>query len=158
LVGSVSLRDAANAATSTNGIVAPGAWPVKEIKQFERMKVIKRDARHMGDIGLVLRPYVDFSELDELDTLEEPVNASATLYTSTTGSLSNGATSGAPAAAEKVIALETELALVKAQLQRAKEINQEMWTGVVDRTFEQVTGKRAKDLEKTFDGDVQMAE
>lgn len=112
----------------------------------------------MGDIGLVLRPYVDFSELDDLDTLEEPVNASATAYTLTTGSISNGTAAVAPAAAEKVIALETELAMVKAQLQRAKEINQEMWTGVVDRTFEQVTGKRVKDLEKAFNGDVQMAE
>lgn len=158
LVGSVSLRDAANAATSTNGIVAPGAWPVKEIKQFERMKVIKRDARHMGDIGVVLRPYVDFSELDELDTLEEPMDISTGSYTLTAGTVSNGAASATPAAAEKVIALETELAAVKAQLQRAKEINQEMWTGVVDRTFEQVTGKRAKDLERSSDGDVQMAE
>jgi hypothetical protein len=51
----VRTQEEANAATSSHGVVAPGAWPVKEIKQFERMKVIKRDARHTGDLGILLR-------------------------------------------------------------------------------------------------------
>ncbi|KAJ9100980.1 hypothetical protein QFC19_005376 [Naganishia cerealis] len=158
LVGSVSLRDAANAATSTGGIVAAGAWPVKEIKQFERMKVVKRDARHMGDIGVLLRPLVDFSELDELDTLDEPFHAYGSMNGFAMGSATDG-TPSAPIAADKIYALEEELETVKAQLRRAAEINQEMWNGVVDRTFEQLKGKRTEGLVNgAAEGDVQMAD
>ncbi|GHJ90405.1 hypothetical protein NliqN6_6807 [Naganishia liquefaciens] len=158
LVGSVSLRDAANAATSSHGVVAPGAWPVKEIKQFERMKVIKRDARHTGDLGILLRPHVDFSEIDDLDTLEQPTAdyVYAGMPNSSSGGGGGGGAASVPAAAEQVIALEAELASVKAQLQRAHEINQEMWTGMVDKAFERVTGKGVKELEKAFEGDVSM--
>lgn len=152
LVGSVSLRDAANAATS-NGSVAPGAWPVREVKQFERMKVLKRDVRHMGDVGILLRPHFDFSELEDLDTLEESHSGYA--FNGPVAAAPIGVTA-VPAAAEQVIALEAELAAVKAQLHRAHEINQEMWTGVVDKTFERVTGKGVKELERAVDGDVRM--
>jgi hypothetical protein len=124
------------------------------VKQFERMKVVKRDVRHMGDVGILLRPYVDFSQLEDLDTLEESPSSYASAgpigVPQITGSVA------VPAAAEQVIALEAELAAVKAQLQRAHEINQEMWTGVVDKTFERVTGKGVKELERGVDGDVRM--
>ncbi|KAJ9124790.1 hypothetical protein QFC24_003159 [Naganishia onofrii] len=161
LVGSVSLRDAANAATmSVGGIVGAGAWPVKEVKQFERMKVVKRDAaRQMGDVGVMLRPLVGFSELDELDTLEDDQDdelafaayGNGTTTTTTSASLVPGAV------AEKLSAVQAELEAVKAQLQRATEINQEMWNGVVERTFEQVAAAGGKGGNET-EGDVQMAD
>jgi hypothetical protein len=161
LVGSVSLRDAANAATmSVGGIVGAGAWPVKEVKQFERMKVVKRDAaRQMGDVGVMLRPLVGFSELDELDTLEDDQDdelafaayGNGTTTTTTSASLAPGAV------AEKLSAVQAELEAVKAQLQRATEINQEMWNGVVERTFEQVAAAGGKGGNET-EGDVQMAD
>lgn len=119
------------------------------------MKVIKRDVRHAGDVGILLRPHVDFSELDDLDTLEEPTKGYA--FTGMPiSAVPHAGTGSVPAAAEQVIALEAELAAVKAQLQRAHAINQEMWTGVVDKTFERVTGKGVKELEKAFEGGVPM--
>ncbi|KAJ9116354.1 hypothetical protein QFC22_004795 [Naganishia vaughanmartiniae] len=162
LVGSVSLRDAANAATSTSGgLAGAGAWPVIEVRQFERMKVVKRDARGlMGDIGVMLRPLVGFSELQELDTLDSEEEGEP--YSSFAGAAHYGngyASVLTPAvAAEKVATLEAELEAVKAKLQRATEINQEMWEGVVERTFERVAGggKGGKAVE--VEGDVQMAD
>ncbi|KAJ9099166.1 hypothetical protein QFC21_004046 [Naganishia friedmannii] len=161
LVGSVSLRDAANAATTSGGIVGAGAWPVMDVKQFERIKVVKRDAtRQMGDIGVMLRPLVDFSELDKLDTLdEEPFDAYTLLFAGST--YGNGTTTASLApgvAAEKLGAVQAELEAVKAQLQRATEINQEMWNGVVERTFEQVVGGKGIKRADTAEGDVQMAD
>lgn len=139
-----------------------GAWPVKEIRQFERMKVVKRDAtRQMGDIGVMLRPLVDFAQLDDLDTLEEPFDdARASLFMGDNYGNGTVAPLAPGVAAEKVATLEAELEAVKAQLQRATEINQEMWNGVVQRTFEQVVGgKEAKDLMRAgTEGDVQMAD
>lgn len=110
----------------------------------------------MGDVGILLRPHVDFSDLDDLDTLEEPTVAATYTGIFPAGTTTSSAGLSVPAAAEQVIALEAELAAVKAQLQRAHEINQEMWTGVVDKTFERVTGKGVKELEKVVDGDVRM--
>jgi len=117
------------------------AWPVMDVKPFERMRVGKKE-REEQQIGILLGPKKEFDLLDEFDVDYEDEgmrrsggggSAYGTITTTTT-----------PAGQEdqqgKIDDLQSEVTRLQDQLRRAKEINDEMWKGVVKRSFDDVDG------------------
>lgn len=96
--------------------------------------------------GVMLGSKEGFDELDELDPDWMPSTSSATTtipaFTSnhvSTGPTSHDPSSASSAAAsqkEQISDLEREVARLRGQLKKAKEINDQMWKGAVKKAFE----------------------
>jgi pre-rRNA-processing protein IPI3 len=106
-----------------------------DVKPFERMRVGKKE-RDEQEINILLGPKDDFDLLDEFDAdNEEEMGGSF----SKTGSLTidgSGRRGGEEDQQGKIDDLSAEVIRLQSQLKRAKEINDEMWKGVVKRSFD----------------------
>jgi pre-rRNA-processing protein IPI3 len=131
LVGHLSLGNYAEMGAKEEG------WPVIEVKPFERMRVGKKE-RDEQEIGILLGPKNQFDMLDEFDVADED-NLEEHAWTRTGGStVSSGMQSTGKGEEQqgKIDDLQAEVLKLEAQLKRAKEINDEMWKGVVKRSFD----------------------
>lgn len=122
LVGHVSLT-----AAMRGGHGAKDGWPMMEVRPFERMRVGQKQ-RMEHEVGVMLGQ-VDDDALSGLDVAEEEVSTGAWV----------AQTSAVPAvdnSSERLLSLEAEVVLLRSQLSRAKQINDQIWSGVVDHAFE----------------------
>jgi pre-rRNA-processing protein IPI3 len=114
------------------------AWPVMDVKPFERMRVGKKE-REEQQIGILLGPKKEFDLLDEFDVDHEDVGTrrgaggSSTVRSTTTTTTT---ATGQEDQQGKIDDLQSEVTRLQDQLRRAKEINDEMWKGVVKRSFD----------------------
>ena len=113
------------------------AWPVMDVKPFERMRVGKKE-REEQQVGVLLGPKKEFCLLDEFEVgYDEDVGSrtggggGSTMTTTTTTT-----TTGQEDQQGKINDLQSEVTRLQDQLRRAKEINDEMWKGVVKRSFD----------------------
>jgi len=132
LVGHLSLGNYAEMGAKEEG------WPVIEVKPFERMRVGKKE-RDEQEIGILLGPKSQFDVLDEFDVDDDHDDSEDRVWTRTGGSATTiGAQSTDQGEGQqgKIEDLQGEVLKLQAQLRRAKEINDEMWKGVVKRSFD----------------------
>jgi pre-rRNA-processing protein IPI3 len=106
---------------------AKDGWPMMEVRPFERMRVGQKQ-RMEHEVGVMLGQ-VDDDALSGLDVAEEEVSTGAWVaQTSTVPAVDNSS--------ERLLSLEAEVVLLRSQLSRAKQINDQIWSGVVDHAFE----------------------
>lgn len=139
-----------------------------EVKQFERMRVGKREREEGHEVGVMLGLKSGFDELDELDpewmpsTLSTTTTSISHAFTSnhtSAGTAANDPTAGSSTAAsqkEQISDLEREVALLRGQLKKAKEINDQMWKGAVKRAFERELPNGNGSGKGDGEGDVDM--
>jgi pre-rRNA-processing protein IPI3 len=108
-------------------------WPVIEVKPFERMRVGKKE-RDEQEVGILLGQKSQFDVLDEFDIVDDDASEEYA-WTRTTGSNGAQGTGNGEEQQGKIDDLQAEVVKLQAQLKRAKEINDEMWKGVVKRSF-----------------------
>lgn len=93
------------------------AWPVMEVKPLERMRVGKA-ARDVQEVTMLLRPRVSPVALDSLRTPQaKPLSVVPTASTDT---------------GDRLAELEAENRRLRAGLDKALQINERMWSGIVD--------------------------
>jgi hypothetical protein len=102
-----------------------------EVRSFERMRVGRKE-REEHEVALMLGYKSGWEELDELDPRFFDERDQLGEFGQDT--FSKG-TMGGQDNVQKVQDLQAELDKVRGQLKRAKEINDEMWKGVVKRSF-----------------------
>jgi pre-rRNA-processing protein IPI3 len=117
-------------------------WPVMEVRPLERMRVGQRQ-RLDQEIGVLLGGKVDEEVLDGFDILESDLPAS--VGTAHVPEVKDGDDDST-----RLLELEAEVTRLRSQLDRAKQINDRIWSGVVDQAF---AGKKKKE---GANGDVDM--
>jgi pre-rRNA-processing protein IPI3 len=121
-------------------------WPVIEVKPFERMRVGKKE-RDEQEVGILLGQKSQFDMLDEFDIVDDDAMEEYA-WTRTTGSDGAQGTGNGEEQQGKIDDLQAEVVKLQAQLKRAKEINDEMWKGVVKRSFDvESAGPKGGDVE-----------
>ncbi len=140
LVGHINFASLIGSGSGTNGNKSE-EWPIMECRPFERMRVGRKE-RDEQEIGILLGGIDgEFEEMDGLDTSvyleEEDVVGfgGAAGYSGGIRGLGGSNQEAAARTEDKVNALEAEVAKLKSQLQRAKEINDTMWNGVIDKAL-----------------------
>jgi pre-rRNA-processing protein IPI3 len=121
-------------------------WPVIEVKPFERMRVGKKE-RDEQEVGILLGQKSQFDMLDEFDIVDDDASEE---YAWTRTTVPNGmqGTGNGEEQQGKIDDLQAEVVKLQAQLKRAKEINDEMWKGVVKRSFDvESAGPKGGDVE-----------
>jgi pre-rRNA-processing protein IPI3 len=121
-------------------------WPVIEVKPFERMRVGKKE-RDEQEVGILLGQKSQFDVLDEFDIVDDDASEE---YAWTRTTVPNGmqGTGNGEEQQGKIDDLQAEVVKLQAQLKRAKEINDEMWKGVVKRSFDvESAGSKGGDVE-----------
>lgn len=144
-------------AGSLNGTGKGGeGWPIMDVRHFERMRVGKQ-GREEQEIGVLLQPNqeVDSKEIQELDALDV---ADQEAESSTAAFLGGSRMMGVNSdATQRLSALEEEVAVLQTQLKRAKQINGQMWTGIVDKVFADGSGAGAKKQKKEVSTTITVA-
>lgn len=121
-------------------------WPVIEVKPFERMRVGKKE-RDEQEVGILLGQKSQFDVLDEFDIVDDNAPEEYA-WTRTTGLNGMQAAGNGEEQQGKIDDLQAEVVKLQAQLKRAKEINDEMWKGVVKRSFDvESAGSKGGDVE-----------
>ncbi|RSH95363.1 Pre-rRNA-processing protein ipi3 [Saitozyma podzolica] len=93
------------------------AWPVMEVKPLERMRVGKA-ARDVQEVTMLLRPRVSPVALDSLRSRQAaPLSVVSAARTDT---------------GDRLAELEAENRRLRAGLDKALQINEKMWSGIVD--------------------------
>lgn len=130
LVGHLSLGNYGEMGAKEEG------WPIIDVKPFERMRVGKKE-RDEQEIGILLGPKSRFDLLDEFD-IDASDDVEEDGWTGTGSVMAHGVMASGQGEGQqgKVDDLQAEVARLQAQLRRAKENNDEMWKGVVKRSFD----------------------
>jgi len=137
LIGHISLTAAMHGGLNKDG------WPVMEVRPLERMRVGQRQ-RLEQEIGVMLGGKVDEEIMDGFDIVESELPASV-------GTASVAEVKDDGDDSSRLLELEAEVARLRSQLARAKQINDRIWSGVVDQVF---VGKSRKGVANG--GDVNM--
>lgn len=133
-IGGVSLAASAAASSGVGKTNAGGSgWPVMEVRAFERMRVGRKE-RDVQEVSVMLRPITGdqrraIEGLGGEDDREEDVRSLRCAARHTASAANVGPS-------RRVDELEAQVEQLQSELLRAKQVNERMWTKIVDKVFD----------------------